>query len=652
MSDPDADAVLASLSHPEAAGDADAAAVLAAYANKETAPTVRDSAPVTSIVSRNPKMGRIDAKSDATAGDLTQAAASGINSGAMDLLGLPMDTASNVVDLGKAGIGTLYHATTGNDIPSALQIGDRSLTPGTSDWFKAQARRTVGANTVDVSNNSGQDLSALNTVGEVAGPGLLAEGVGATRGASAPRSTVSPQRALSTAAQEAVDRTVANSPQSMGAAAAAPNVAATSPELQQGIVREAQKSGGAINPEALSRHVEADSLPVPMQLTEGQALQDPAIISSEMNNRGKNPAMIARLNEQNGQLVKNVQAIRDQVGPEVFSTNPVEHGDTLIQAYKDRDAPVVADITEKYKALEDANGGQFPLDTKKFVTSTDAALSKALKTSSLPSDLAASLNEFRNGRTMTFEDFESLRSDAADAMRTAADGRQRAAAGIVRQQLENLPLTPEAAKLKPLADAARSAAKARFDALEADPAYDAAVHGTVPPDRFVQKFITGPQATRDGVATMRQNLADNETATQTMGVAAIDHLKRAAGISDMGEGNFSQAGFNKNFQAMGPKLGSLVDPRAAENLEKVGNVARYTQFQPRGSYVNNSNTLVGAIAEHAAGAAEGAANVAFAGVPVGSWVRKGVQNVKAQKAVERSLAPGAGLGRLSDVTKQ
>lgn len=281
-------------------------------------------------------------------------------------------------------------------------------------------------------------------------------------------------------------------------------------------------------------------------------------------------ALVSKVRTGSNTSVGNaLDAIREQVGPDVTTTHPVDHGDTLIQAYKDKDAPVVADITAKYKALEDANGGQFPLDTKAFVTSTDEALSKALKTNALPADLAASLKEFRGGRQMTFEDFESLRSDAADAMRTATDGRQRAAASIVRDQLENMPLTPEAQELKPLADAARSAAKERFDALEADPAYKAAVNDTVPPDRFVQKFITGPTATRDGVAQMKENLSDNPVATQTMGVAALDHLRNSSGI-DVGS-DFRQGAFNKQLDFLGPRLKSLVDPKTLDQLESVGN---------------------------------------------------------------------------------
>src|SRR5207249_573311 len=110
-----------------------------------------------------------------------------------------------------------------------------------------------------------------------------------------------------------------------------PRVTGASPPLQQAIVRQAQKNGGAVNLEATNRQLNADSLPVKISLTEGQALRDPALFSEEQNLRGKHTGLAEHFNTQNSNLVKNVQAVRDEIGPDVFSTNHVEHGDTLIK---------------------------------------------------------------------------------------------------------------------------------------------------------------------------------------------------------------------------------------------------------------------------------------------------------------------------------
>lgn len=444
------------------------------------------------------------------------------------------------------------------------------------------------------------------------------------------------------------------------ATAPAPTLAQASPELQRAVA----SMGGKAPPEAVARHVEAETLPVPGKLTTGQAAQDPALISSEMNSRGKGQAapVPPEFYQQQGRtLAANMDAIRGTAAPDIpTSASVADHGQTLLDAYKTKDATAAADVTAKYKALTDANGGQLPLDGQAFVANTEAALSKALKTGSVPADLHSALNEFKNGRQMTFEDFETLRSDAADAMRSSTDGRARAAAGIIRQQLENMPLTPEAAQLKPLADTARSAAKARFDAIEADPAYKAAVadptplgHPSPAADKFFNSFVR--DGVRENVSRMRANLADQPQAAQTVAAGILDHLKGQL-KADPVTGNFSQASYNKALQTLGPKMASLVDPTTAQQLQAVGGFAKNAQTQPRGSYVNNSNTAVELAAHGAKAAAEHGTNMLFGGIPVGTVVRKAggyvADRAGMAKASNQALDPSAGLARLSDLVKK
>lgn len=428
---------------------------------------------------------------------------------------------------------------------------------------------------------------------------------------------------------------------SMGAASTAPDISKASPELQASIAKSI-KSGETINNTTLGRHLEADSLPVPVPLTRGQAMQDVDVISSEMNNRGATK-LSQVYKAQNDALVANIQKIREDAGPEVFSTNPVEHGDTLINAYKDKAAIADADISAKYQALKDANGGQFPVDAPTLLQNATQALHKDLLFDHAPKAIMSTLNRLADTNNMTFENFESLRTNLARIQRSmSADGNEKAAAGIIRDSMEQLPLSPAAASLKPLADEARAVARTQFQALENDPAYKAAVTDSVPADKFVHKYIIS--APRDAVAKMAENMADNDAAKQTMGVAVVDHLKSAAGIDRQGNGNFSQSMFNKNFEKLDPKLKYVLDPATAETMEKLGNVSRYTQIRPKGSYVNESNTLVGAIAEGAKGTAEGLLNVAAKGIPIGTGLRKLAESRGAAKDFRKATEPGAGIG--------
>lgn len=77
--------------------------------------------------------------------DSGNAVGTGFWRGAARLAGLPVDTAQNVIDLGKAGLGVAYREVTGNDIPDALTVdSDRSDVVGSGDWILKQARKTRG----------------------------------------------------------------------------------------------------------------------------------------------------------------------------------------------------------------------------------------------------------------------------------------------------------------------------------------------------------------------------------------------------------------------------------------------------------------------------------------------------------------------------
>ena len=403
------------------------------------------------------------------------------------------------------------------------------------------------------------------------------------------------------------------------------------------------------NMAAINRHLEADSLPVPVPLTKGQATQNVHLLSDEMNQRGKVPELANRFNEQNQALKDNFEVIREKAAPDVFGTNHIENADTIIGSYKALDAARTADISAKYKALKDAAGGDFPINGKAFADNAFSALAKELKSDFVPAPIEKQLHKFAAGEKMTYEQFEAMRTNLAAEMRKAersGDGNAKAAASIVRQSLEDLPLTGDAAALKPLADEARNAAKSRFDMLKKDPAYDAAVND-IAPDKFINKYVINGNK-RDIEALVNQ-LGGGSEGHQAVAAATINWLKDKS----ISSGNFNQASYNRALKQIEPKLNQLVDAETAQHLRSLGNVAQYTQAQPRGSYVNQSNTFVaGAKALAASGLERGANTMIGAGiVPVGSMIRESVQKRAAKKQAEQSLKPGAGT-KLSDIGKE
>jgi hypothetical protein len=415
----------------------------------------------------------------------------------------------------------------------------------------------------------------------------------------------------------------------------------STPELRQAI---SSIPVNEVNLPTLQRHIEADTLPVPVRLTEGQATGDVVKLSNEQNRRGKDPVLAQRFNEQNGQLVENLSLIRDKAAPDVYGTKKIENSQGIIDAYKELDTNLNKGITADYQALRDAAGGQFPVDAPKLLENIQTKLKKELLSNEAPAGQFKELQRLAENNSMTFEDYLSLRRNLGDVARTSQDGSVRKAASYMIEELEKLPLQKEAAALKPLADKARASARARFQMLEKDPAMKAAVTDAVPADKFIDQFVVN--GVNKNINTMVEHLGRDSPAHQHMAAGTVNWLTDKAGIVD-GNGNFSQAGYNKALKKLDDvqNLNAIFNQEAASQLKTLGNVARYTQAQPRGAFVNNSNTLVGAMADKAAYLMEQGANVVGGGkfgIPVGSIVRNKVQQYKAGKETEKALEVGAG----------
>lgn len=440
--------------------------------------------------------------------------------------------------------------------------------------------------------------------------------------------------------------------ENMGAAAASPQLTNVSPQLRQLI--ETQARSGRLDRTTVERRIEADTLPVRIELTEGQARQDPSLISEEMNLRGTDRRLAEFYQRQNQALIDNLDEIRAQVAPDVVAADHIQNGQALIDSYKAFDEPIRANITRLYKQLEQANGGKLPINAQSFVSQAAASLHSRLKSDFLPPAIGRQLARVRKEGSMTFEQYEALRTNlAAEARKAdrAGDGNAEAAIAIVRDALENMPIDGAAAHLKPLADRARNAARARFEAMRNDPAYRSAVDDPTPAgelspfaDDFVKKYVVNGKAAN--IRRMQENLRNDPVAAQTVAAAALNYVKSKSGVNlYTNEGNFSQAGYNRALAEITPKLNQLLPQQYAEMAQQLGNVARMVQIQPRGSFVNNSNTLTAAMSGVAKSYGEGTLNAAVPGANLGTFIRERRRATDTRKRVDRALDPRSGINR-------
>jgi hypothetical protein len=432
--------------------------------------------------------------------------------------------------------------------------------------------------------------------------------------------------------QEAVNKAYEAEPTSQGAARVPPDISQLPKPFQESVATAARN--GPINTEAMDRHIEAQSLPVPIDLREAQATRDAQGFSDEKNMRG-DPDTRGVLAEsdakQNAQLVDNIQEIRREATPNAVQRSNVEHGQAAIDEIKTMDNARMDAISGKYKKLADANGGNMPVDGTTWVDNADAALAKANREDYVPGPVRKIMDKVKDaGGEMSFDNFENYRSILADEIRKAdraGDGSTSYAVGLVRKALDDIPMTgPKAAQYRALADDARQAAAARFEDIKRIPAYKAVVNDNVArvngrhqvgeasplANNFMDRYFlgSGDAASTANISRTRGIMGKNENFADAIEGSALNKLRDSAGVDANGIGKFQSASYIKARKAMDAKADVLL-PKSAEVTQRLSNVSRNINEQPPGSFVNNSSTDIanarrGAQAEAAQARAKGA----------------------------------------------
>jgi hypothetical protein len=409
-----------------------------------------------------------------------------------------------------------------------------------------------------------------------------------------------------------------------------------------------------------------------MRGTKGQLSEDVARMSDEWNQRTLpgNEELLDRFVERDPKLIQGMNDIQERAAPEIFTKDIKDLGQIAIDDLVKKDAARLADIENKYRNLEAANGGQFPIDVNQLSQNIDKALKSKLKSKYYESGLSEIKHEIDNfvkEGHMTFEDYENLRTNLAQEMRSSSNGNVRQAAHLVRQELENLPMPKELEHIKPLADEARKAVVERNKVLESNPAYRAATKDTrdihelqngmehVGADKFIEKYVLGntDAASKANVQRLIQELGQNSQGHQAIKAGTLQHLKHTAGIVD-DKGAFGQAAYNKFIHKnLGSKLEDIMEAEHVSDVKDLGDVARLTEHRKGGAgFANTSNTQsVGAreaakneakeLAKNVTlGTAEAALNTKTLGIG-GTLLRKTYGGWKAGKETERAAAEQA-----------
>jgi len=457
-------------------------------------------------------------------------------------------------------------------------------------------------------------------------------------------------------------------PQSVGAAQATPaavlrgNVDAAlanaSPELQAHIKGKPLES---VNVPALETKALEEKHGI--NLTTGQRVGDTQLYAQEWNNRGQTDTLNRHFESQPAQIANAFDRAKERHAPDIPSTaDASELGQIEINALAGKDKLRTDAIKDAYQKLTDANGGQFPIDVQTLNSGIQTELARNLKTNHLPASIASDLGDFY--KNPTFEAYEALRTNLANEMRSNSNGNARAAAYIVRDELEKLPVfgeknaafDPRAAELKQLADQARGLVKERYQILNNNPAYKAAVkeYGSLQDAasqgeslnaaNFHKKFVSS--ATPEAIRRMKSEIPADDLAHQAMTYAELDRAKSAAvGAEARNISPDRFATFYKNNKS------SLREALPLEALQDVAEIGALTGKigMPKTGVFNYSNTYSSMLSDMAKQGMMTAAEAKLAGLtggaslPITSLSRQFLQKMNKEGFAKQATDPFGGL---------
>ena len=174
----------------------------------------------------------------------------------------------------------------------------------------------------DVIHQTGQVVGDVANLAPVAG--LVKGGVSAAADALAAKPTTAE------AAQAVVNKVAATS--NAGAAGTSIDASKLTPDTQETLAKVKPED---VNATALARHADAETLPVPVQLTAGQARGDAAMISDEFNRKGLENNAIGNLyNQQDQALQDNLSTIHREIAPTTVGNDDIQNGQVVIDSLK------------------------------------------------------------------------------------------------------------------------------------------------------------------------------------------------------------------------------------------------------------------------------------------------------------------------------
>lgn len=404
----------------------------------------------------------------------------------------------------------------------------------------------------------------------------------------------------------------------------------------------AMKTGGSVDQAAVKRL--ADYSLVGAKPTKGTISLDPGLITKERNlskiaAQSGDEGLLALPRQQRQNELVLMQNLNDMGAANAPS--PYQAGDMIQKGLLGVDAPRKAAVDAAYKSVRDASGRYAKLNTQKFSEMANNSLDEGALGAVLPKEARSILNSVSKGEIPLNVNTAMQIDETLSGLQRDVGLRTKAALAIgkIRNAIHETPIESQVGEeARNLYEQARVIAKARFRAIDANPAMKAALEDA-DPDKFVQKYLVGggKDSSVAAVKSLSEDLKKSPDAFNAARQQVVSYLKNKALSGRPDEvGSFSPSIYNKELKSLSDKLSAFFNQDEIALLNAVGRVGYYEKYLPTGSAVNTSNTasaFIGAL-DRIAG------NDIISRIPFGNqMIKEPIKNYLNQRTMNSAMNP-------------
>ena len=338
--------------------------------------------------------------------------------------------------------------------------------------------------------------------------------------------------------------------------------------------------------------------------TKAQISRDPIEWKNEVELAKNNPELNDVRIQNHGQVQSTWESLANSTNARQVNNN--EMMESTFQSLRQSDDLARDNIKGLYDRARDMSGNEVQLNHLRFINEATAELEHEMLGSFVKGDTMTALKGLfaRPDYKFTYGKSEELIKVINSRLKTTNDGSERAALGIIRKNLDNEVANTlddlsgslgsgasdgGLAGAQGAGQAARNAARTRFEGLEQNPLMNEVLNNTPVDDMFNKYVLRGKETHLKAlVDDLKKSDAGKQSLADIQGATIKHFIKKA---SNANNGAVSPAALKNAMDSFGDiRMRAIFTPQQIGQINEAKQITDILLQQPLGSAVNHSNT--------------------------------------------------------------